>query len=219
MFRWCYRHPLRFCLCYAAFYLIYFFLLEGRDTEPVWIVHCSLDDVIPFCKYAIIPYYLWFAWIFFTLGYFLFKGPRKEFWRLCLPLFAGMTLSLTFCAFVPNGLQLRPPSVAGDDIFSVLVRGLYRVDTSTNVFPSIHVFNSVTLDLAYQRSACFQAPRRRWVRWAALILDLSIIASTLLLKQHSVLDAAAGFLLAVALEILAVILSRKYEKSKERFAG
>ena len=31
----------------------------------------QLDDLIPFCKYAIIPYYLWFAWIPCTLFYLL----------------------------------------------------------------------------------------------------------------------------------------------------
>ena len=75
-----------------------------------------------------------------------------------------------------------------------------RTDTATNVCPSIHVFNSVTLLLAYYRSRIFDAPRRRWMRPAAAVLCISIVCSTVLLKQHSCIDAALGALLALALD-------------------
>jgi len=86
--------------CYLVFYLAFFKLLEQGIQVPDLVLHCRLDDLIPFCKYAIIPYYLWFAWIPCTLFYLLWFNDRREFWRLCLPLFAGMTLSLMFCAIV-----------------------------------------------------------------------------------------------------------------------
>ena len=80
------------------------------------------------------------------------------------------------------------------------MRFLYRTDTATNVCPSIHVFNSVTLLLAYYRSHIFDAPRRRWMRPAAAVLCVSIVCSTVLLKQHSCIDVALGALLALALD-------------------
>ena len=161
MRNWCARHPVGFMALYALFYLTFFALLEKTVTVPDLWVHCRLDDLIPFCKYAIVPYAAWFPWIPFTLFYLLYKAPRRDFWRLCLPLFGGMTLALLFYAVVPNGLALRPAYVPGQDIFACAVRRLYRSDTPTNVCPSIHVFNSVTLMLAYLRSSCFAAPRRR----------------------------------------------------------
>ena len=173
---------------YALFYLSFFALLERTIQTPDLWVHCRLDDLIPFCKYAIVPYILWFPWIPFTLFYLLYKAPREDFWRLCIPLFTGMTMTLLFYAIVPNGLALRPHFVPGNDIFAQLVRMIYRSDTPMNVCPSIHVFNSVTLMLAYYRSAIFDAPRRRWMRSAAMVLCVSISLSTILLKQHSVID-------------------------------
>ena len=101
---------------------------------------------------------------------------------------------------MPNGLALRPHFVPGNDIFAQLVRMIYRSDTPMNVCPSIHVFNSVTLMLAYYRSAVFDAPRRRWMRPAAMVLCMSITLSTMLLKQHSVIDVVFGLLLALALD-------------------
>ena len=159
MRNWCSRHPVWFMALYALYYLSFFELLERTIQTPDLWVHCRLDDLIPFCKYAIVPYILWFPWIPFTLFYLLYKAPREDFWRLCIPLFTGMTMTLLFYAIVPNGLALRPKYVPGTDIFAQLVRMIYRSDTPMNVCPSIHVFNSVTLMLAYYRSAIFDAPR------------------------------------------------------------
>ena len=207
MRNWCKNHPILFMGYYLVFYLAFFALLEKTVRTPDLVLHCAVDDLIPFCKYAIIPYYIWFAWIPLTLFYLLFFAPRAEFWRLCLPLFAGMTLALVFCAAVPNGVHLRPAGVFGSDIFAQAVRALYRSDTSTNVFPSIHVLNAVMLDMAYQRSSCFASRRRRWVRVASHLLAFSIILSTMLLKQHSFLDVVGGILLAVALDRAAARLT------------
>lgn len=171
MRNWFSRHPIWFMAFYLVFYLSVFHWLEVNITVPeVW-VHCHLDDLIPFCKYAVIPYLAWFIWIPFTLFYLLWKAPRADFWRLCLPLFAGMTIALAVYVILPNGLDLRPYRVYGSDIFARIVRQLYSTDTATNVCPSI-------------------------------------IASTVLLKQHSCIDVVMGILLAMAMDSAATLLER-----------
>lgn len=116
--------------------------------------------------------------------------------------------ALACYAVLPTALDLRPYWVPGSDIFARVVRFLYRTDTATNVCPSIHVFNSVTLLLAYYRSRIFDAPRRRWMRPAAAVLCVSIVCSTVLLKQHSCIDVALGALLALALDSAFTALER-----------
>ena len=202
---WLARHPIGFMALYTIFYLSVFHSLEANVPLRSILVHCRLDDLIPFCKYAVIPYFAWFVWIPFTLFYLLWKAPREDFWRLCLPLFSGMTIALACYAVLPTALDLRPYWVPGSDIFAQTVRFLYRTDTATNVCPSIHVFNSVTLLLAYYRSRIFDAPRRRWMRPAAAVLCISIVCSTVLLKQHSCIDVALGALLALVLAASAAL--------------
>ena len=213
---WFSRHPIWFMAFYLVFYLSVFHWLEANITVPeVW-VHCRLDDLIPFCKYAVIPYFAWFVWIPFTLFYLLWKAPRADFWRLCLPLFAGMTIALAVYVVVPNGLDLRPYRGYGSDFFARTVRQLYTTDTATNVCPSIHVFNSVTLMMAYYRSRIFDEPCRRWMRPAAAVLCVSIIASTVLLKQHSCIDVVLGILLALVLDSAASSLERSEYRLPQR---
>ena len=133
MRNWCMRHPVWFMTLYALFYLTCF----GFWKRPSWCRTCGCtavwDDLIPFCKYAVVPYVMWFPWIPFTLFYILWHAPRADFWRLCLPLFAGMTLSLLFYVMVPNGLALRPHSVPGSDFFA---EGGARPSTGTTPPPT-----------------------------------------------------------------------------------
>ena len=108
MRNWFSRHPIWLMAFYLVFYLSVFHWLEVNITVPeVW-GHCHLDDLIPFCKYAVIPYLAWFIWIPFTLFYLLWKAPRADFWRLCLPLFAGMTIALAVYVILPNGWTSAP---------------------------------------------------------------------------------------------------------------
>ena len=76
------RHPVSFMAFYLLFYLSAFHWLEVHIAVPDVLVHCHLDDLIPFCKYAIVPYFAWFLWIPFTLFYLLWTacahGPTPK---------------------------------------------------------------------------------------------------------------------------------------------
>ena len=102
---WFSRHPIAFMALYLLLYLSAFNFLNTQIHMPHVLVHCRLDDLIPFCKYAVIPYFAWFPWIPFTLFFLLWKAPREDFWRLCLPLFGGMTLALACYVILPTGLN------------------------------------------------------------------------------------------------------------------
>lgn len=110
---WLARHPVGFMALYSIFYLSVFHYLESNVPLRSILVHCRLDDLIPFCKYAVIPYFAWFVWIPFTLFYLLWKAPREDFWRLCLPLFSGMTIALACYAVLPTGAGPAPLLGAG----------------------------------------------------------------------------------------------------------
>lgn len=61
MRNWFSRHPVSFMAFYLLFYLSAFHWLEVHIAVPDVLVHCHLDDLIPFCKYAIVPYFAWFC--------------------------------------------------------------------------------------------------------------------------------------------------------------
>ena len=79
---WIREHPYALCLLYFIPYLIYFELLEAFAV-PKFIIHCPLDDWIPFHEGFVIPYFAWFPMLAVSLGYFLFHS-RRDFLDLCL---------------------------------------------------------------------------------------------------------------------------------------
>lgn len=178
---------------YAFIYLPWFLYLEQNPADHYYMIHSPLDDYIPFVEYFIVPYLLWFLFIAVTILYFFFTD-KKGFYKLITFLFTGMTLFLIVCTVFPNGLNLRPDTFARDNFFTDLVKTLYHTDTSTNVLPSIHVFNSLGASIAIAHSDALK--KHRGIQMSAHILTALIIMSTVFLKQHSVIDMIAAFVMA-----------------------
>lgn len=181
-------------LLYFLIYLPWFGHLEKTVTTHFHVIHTALDDYIPFCEYFIVPYLLWFGYVAWGLGYFYFKN-KDEYFRLCTMLFTGMTVFLIVSTIYPNGHYLRPTAFARDNIFVDMVRWLYATDTATNLFPSIHVYNSIAINAAVWH--CDNFKENKVMRYGSAILMTSIILSTMFLKQHSVFDVATGIAMAV----------------------
>lgn len=189
-----YKHA--WALLYAFIYLPWFFYLEKNVTRDYYVIHTAMDDLIPFNEYFIIPYLLWFAYVGGTILFFFFKS-KEEYYRLCTYLFTGMTFSLIICTLFHNGTDLRPMVDPQKNICSWLVFMLHKADTSTNIFPSIHVFNSIAVHISIVRSAYIK--KHRLVSAVSLILAVSICMSTVFLKQHSIVDVMGGMLMAYGL--------------------
>lgn len=186
-----YKHVL--LLLYFPLYLAAFRYLENITPEHLHIISSPLDQYIPFLPVFIIPYLFWFVYIALPGMYFLFC-EREVFCRLMYFGMIGMTVFLLISYVYPNGLAIRPEHLAGDSVFIKLTRYVYSVDTSTNVLPSIHVFNSIGIYLAVKDSENLR--KKKGIRYASLTITVLIILSTMFVKQHSVVDVIAGLLLS-----------------------
>lgn len=192
-----YRHAL--VLLYGLIYMPWFMWLESRSNLPYHVIHVKLDDMIPFVEYFIVPYLLWFVYVAAVFVYLFFKN-RREFYQYCIFLFTGMTLFLIVSTLYPNGHLLRPNTFARNNIFTFAVQILYQADTATNIFPSLHVYNSIAAHRAVANSETLAG--NRLIRGGSFVLMVSIILATMFLKQHSVLDVISGILLGLVMEQL-----------------
>lgn len=179
---------------YAFIYFPWFLYLEKHVTRGYNVIQTAADKKIPFIEYFVIPYLLWFAFIILTNLYFFFTN-RTEFYRTSAFMIVGMTIFLIISTVYPNGQTLRPRKFANDNIFVDLVKNLYRTDTSTNVFPSIHVYNSIGTYIAIRKSE--QLKDKKVVQSGAFILTVLIVLSTMFLKQHSVIDVIGAIVLVI----------------------
>ncbi len=189
-----YKHALPL-LIYGMIYMTWFVWLE-ENVRHYKVIHVTLDDYIPFCEWFVIPYFLWFAYVSVVVLWMFFKD-KDDYIRTCIFLFTGMTVFLLVSTLFPNGQHLRPAVMPRDNILTALVARLYRTDTPTNLWPSIHVYNSLGAHFAVMRNK--QLSEIRWVRIGSLILSTSIILSTMFIKQHSVFDVVTAFIMAAVM--------------------
>ena len=120
---------------------------------------------------------------------------KKEYYQLIFNMMMCMTVFLIVSYAYPNVLHLRPSEFPRENVFTDMVRWLYRTDTPTNVLPSIHVFNSLAVHMSLTN--CEALRDHKGVRYGSLVLTLLIIMSTMFLKQHSVIDVCCGATLAL----------------------
>ena len=212
-----YKHA--FVLLYALIYLPWFCWLESRANQPYHVIYIGLDDKIPFIEYFIIPYLLWFVYVAVVFLYMFFQD-RKEFYQYCLFLFTGMTLFLIVSTVYPNGHLLRPSEFERENLFTLAVQLLYQADTATNIFPSIHVYNSIAVHFAIIYNE--KLKKKKWICNTSAVLMISIVLSTVFLKQHSVFDVMTAFIMAAAVYIMVYRtellsnLRHTYEKYRKR---
>lgn len=200
MKKWIVEHPIRVNVIYWCIYIASFFAVERIVTTPRYVISSALDDMIPFTKYAIVFYVLWFPYIAYSLIYFVLKSEKRDFWKLSVSLMVSMMPTLLFYILMPNGIQLRPSSVEGNDIFAWAVRLIWNSDNTCNVCPSLHVIVTVLIDMAWTTSSITK-DKPAW-RWASHVVDILICASTVLLKQHSIIDVFCGIGVAVVVRAL-----------------
>lgn len=204
-----YKHA--WILSYGLIYILWFTYLEKTVTDEFHVIYMALDDWIPFCEYFIIPYMLWFVYVAVGIIYFFFTDV-KGYYKLCGVLFTGMTIFLIVSTVYPNGHLLRPEVYPNDNIFTQMVQWLHGTDTATNILPSIHVYNSLAVHMAVAKSEKLR--QYKWVQVTSLVLAVSIVLSTMFLKQHSVWDVITAGVLAVVM--YAVVYGRVLQRDRKK---
>ena len=179
---------------FAVLYFVIFTLLEQRDSD-VYIFHNRLDEIIPYRPEFIIPYVLWFPYMALSVLYFLLLDTDgTDYKRMTRPLAFGCVIFLIISFLFPNGQDLRPDD-AGKGFFADIVSSLYKGDTATNVFPSLHVYNSMAACYAWLTSRVLKG--HTVIKILIALLSVSIVLSTMFVKQHSSIDVAGGLALNV----------------------
>ena len=187
-------------LLYLPVYLAAFFIIDRIPAEH-YVIRCSLDRLIPFNEYMVIPYALWFFWFPGWVLWFAWRsleddGAREDFIKLCVVMFTGMTLCLITYVIWPNAVDLREP-IEASNLCALAVEAIRAADTPYGVCPSIHISTIVTEALVIRDSRLpVLTPT---VRVYSYVITALITWSTLAIRQHSIIDVAAGALLALLL--------------------
>ena len=172
----------------------------------------ALDGAIPFFAPAVLFYAAWFPFLVFC-GLWLLLEDGTDFKRFMLGLALNMTLAGIVYVLWPNGQDLRPDLSQPANVFEWVLGGLYSLDTNTNVLPSLHVA------CALSTVACIwdtSTVRHRSTKLLLTLLGVLISVSTVFVKQHAVLDLAAGLVLGAIAAWLSFFLLPRLPRGKRR---
>ena len=187
---------------YFALYL----LAENLVTDGYRVSYLPADDVIPFLPVFVIPYCLWYPMLG-AMSLYLAHRDADTFRKYMLSVALGFFPVLIFCMLFPNGQELRPDVFPQENLLTRWVALIYAADTNTNVLPSMHVIGCCLLT-----AAAFACEKLHRQKLHLVILPLCILtaASTLFIKQHSVLDVLTA--LPYSALVLLLVYRRPHKK-------
>lgn len=173
--------------------ILYFIskLLQG-DLNLVGNV---IDTKIPFVPAFFIPYCIWYLMIF-IIPYYLYCKDKDKYIKY--------TMAYILCSMIGNIVFISYPStvarptVTGTDIFSLIAKFIYWIDTPTNCFPSLHC----AISMLFILYICESKNTNIITKISVCIISILIMLSTLFTKQHVVVDFISGDILALIVYLI-----------------
>ena len=148
----------------------------------IHLIQSTFDDKLPFIPYFVYPYILWYLMLLFIpfIIYIYEKNNLKKYDQFFL---VCSSISILIFLFFPTTINRIPIEVNSFSTFIVDI--IYRVDTPIlNCFPSIHALDSMLWIIFFLKNK--KTPKV--LRLIIIILSISVILSTLFIKQHVIYD-------------------------------
>lgn len=196
---------LKLLLGWLGYFALYFLTENLIPVECCHVVHCALDDIIPFCEVFLIPYVGWYLLIVVSLLYFMLYNI-ESFKKLQIYIIITQIAAMAIYIIFPNMQELRPESFPRDNFLTDIIGLLYALDTNTNVCPSLHVAYSLGIASVWLKEKGVSGLWKAFIVIAVILICLS----TAFIKQHSVVDFFAA---------LPVCLLAEYAVFKDYWRG
>ncbi len=177
-------------LSISFYYLDWHNELLWKSGVQLHVLSTGLDLLIPFVPAFVWIYLLYYIFCFMPI---FIIDSIDSFRRIALGyLFEGM---ISFVIFVLYPTKMIRPEIIGNTITDKLLMMVYHTDPGFNVFPSMHVANSLFVALIFYR----YNKKIGLVFWAiALLISVSIF----FVKQHYLVDFIGGTIEAIAVYLI-----------------
>lgn len=192
---------------WVIYFAMYFLTENLIPAEQCHVIHCKLDDLIPFCEWFLLPYVFWYGLIVFSLVYFALYDV-DSFKKLQTYIIITQVVAVTVYILYPNCQNLRPQTFPRKNLLTDCIGLLYAVDTNTGVCPSLHCAYSIGIASVWLRAKGVRWQAKAFVVFWAILICLS----TMFIKQHSAVDFFAAIPVCLLAEIL--VFGVFYKKKK-----
>lgn len=188
---------LKFLFGWFGYFLLFFLTEKFIPYERCHVVHCKLDDIIPFCEYFAIFYVGWYFLIIGSLLYFALYNP-ENFKNMMKFIIVTQIIAMAAYILFPSRQELRPSKFVRDNIFTDVMKLIYSIDTNTNVCPSLHVAYSVGIASTWLKEKSASKLSKALIT----AFSLAVCVSVSFVKQHSVVDIIAALPMCLLAELI-----------------
>lgn len=183
---------------YGVFPVIFSFVFNclvysgSRMIAGGWYHHnieTGVDRRFPFVPEFLVIYFG--CYVFWAVNYILIARQDR---RSVYQFFTGDFISRCVClvSFLAFPTTNTRPLITGSGLWNQAALWLYSIDAADNLFPSIHCLVSWFCYLGIRGRK--EIPR--WYQSVSMVIAILVFVSTLLTKQHVIVDVAGGILLA-----------------------
>lgn len=170
-------------LWWGVYFGLYALTEKWIPYDACHLIHSPFDDIIPFCEWFALFYVGWYGLVAGSLLWFLFHN-EGNFRKLQTYIILVQLMATLVYIFYPSRQDLRPQIFPRENLLTELMKVLYRLDTPTGVFPSLHVAISVGIASVWLRESSVSP----WIRGGITAFCAMVVLSVCFVKQHSVLD-------------------------------
>lgn len=181
--------------CVTIGFIAIYVLLERHPFFNITQVKMTwMDQRIPFLPDAVYLYET--LWLLMPLSFWLMRS-KEELSRYCYGFLMISIIGFSIFFLYPTACPRPKDLHAMNGVYATLI----RLDNDHNAFPSLHAALAI-----FSGSCCNALCRtdhwRTWTRWVIWAWVLGIVASTLLTKQHALIDAVAGVILGFGVYVI-----------------
>ena len=182
-----FRQALLLALIMFSSLACYLLVLKWRGHNPRFVTHTAWDDWFPYQ-----PAWVWVYLLPYLVGPVIIGIVRPSTFRWFVQRgLVVVSLSLLIFILIPTHVAPRPTEHGLVGITAMIYENMVAIDEPpANAAPSLHVSLSCLLALALYRDF------PRW--WSATAVGVVLVwLSTLLTRQHHLIDVGTGVLLAL----------------------
>lgn len=176
-------------------------LLTTGRTHYDWSL--PIDDMLPLVTGMISVYIL--AYVQWVVGYIVIGRESRN---LCYWMYSGEMIAKLICLFffLCFPTTILRPEITGNGFFDQLTKLIYAMDAPDNLFPSIHCLESYVCF----RGAMYTKRVPIWYKYVMLVMTILVFASTVLVKQHVVVDIFG----AVCAVEIGLLVSKRFKMDR-----
>lgn len=182
---------------WIVYFALYFLTENLIPSERFHVIHCALDDIIPFNDFFVIFYVGWYLLVVLGLAYTFFYDV-EAFKKMQTFIMITQGIAMLCYIVYPSIQELRPATFPRQNILTWIMGLIYAFDTPTGVCPSLHVAYSLGILSVLLKDRDIS----RWFKAFLVVFVIMICLSVCFVKQHSAVDIVAALPVCLIAEII-----------------